>query len=136
MLEVVEGPIDPDEVASAVTGPGLGGVVTFTGRVRNQSLGKAVLRLEYEAYRPMAEKALAAIAAEIAERWPGTAIAIRHRVGTLEVGEVAVAIAVAAPHRDAAFAGCRHAIERLKADVPIWKREIFRDGSAWVGVGP
>ncbi len=136
MFQVVERPVAEDEVVAAVADPGLGGVVTFTGRVRDHSHGKDVVRLEYEAYRPMAEKVLREIGDEITARWPGTRVAILHRVGTLAIGEVAVAIAVAGAHRAEAFEGCRHAIERLKADVPIWKREIFRDGSTWVGLGP
>lgn len=136
MFRVVDRPIGIAEVEAAVAGPGRGGIVTFTGSVRADSHGKTVVRLDYEAYAPMAEKVLAAIGAEIAERWPGAVAAILHRVGVLEVGEHAVVIAVAAPHRAAAFEGCRHAIERLKADVPIWKREVFTDGSEWVGAGP
>ncbi len=136
MYEVREVPISTEEVLAAVHSDGTGAVVTFTGVVRAQSRGRAVLRLEYEAYVPMAEKVLRAIGDEIAERWPGARTAVLHRIGTLHPGEVAVAIAVAAPHRAEAFEGCRHAIERLKEDVPIWKREVFRDGSEWRGLGP
>jgi molybdopterin synthase catalytic subunit len=84
----------------------------------------------------MAEKVLASIGAEVAAKWPGTVLAISHRVGTLVPGELAVVIAAAAPHRAEAFRGCEHAIERLKADVPIWKKEVFEDGEVWVGLGP
>jgi molybdopterin synthase catalytic subunit len=84
----------------------------------------------------MAERAMAAIGQEIETRWAGSRAAIVHRVGTLLPGEAAVVIAVSSPHRAAAFEGCRHAIERLKADVPIWKKERFEDGEEWVGLGP
>ena len=131
-----ETPLSLDEVVAAVSGPGRGGVVTFTGAIRDQSQGRTVDHLEYEAYGPMAEAVLAKICAEVEARWPGARAAVTHRTGHLQVGEVAVAIAVAAPHRAEAFAGCRHMIERLKEDVPIWKREVFTDGSEWVGIGP
>ncbi len=136
MYQVRETPISTDEVLRAVTSDGVGGVVTFTGVVRARSRERTVVRLEYEAYVSMAEKVLRRIGEEIEARWTGTRVAILHRVGTLEPGEVAVAIAVAAPHRAEAFEGCRHAIERLKEDVPIWKREVFTDGSEWRGLGP
>lgn len=136
LFAVVDRPISVIEVLDAVGGDGFGGTVTFTGTVRDCSRGRDVAHLEYEAYVPMAERVLARIGDEIAEQWPGTRTAIVHRVGTLAVGETAVVIAVAAPHRAEAFEGCRHAIERLKEDVPIWKREVFADGSEWVGMGP
>lgn len=136
MLEVVDRPIDTAEVVRAVEHPGAGGIVTFTGTVRDHARGRTVLRLEYEAYVPMAERILSVIAGEIAERWPGTRTAILHRMGVLEPGENAVCIAVSAAHRAAAFEGCRHAIERLKEDAPIWKREVYEDGTEWVGLGP
>lgn len=133
---VTDSPLSLDAVVKAVSGPGQGGVVTFTGAVRDSTQGKAVVRLEYEAYTPMAEKKLAEIAAEAARQWPGARVAIHHRVGVLVPGELAVVIAASAPHRAEAFAACRHAIERLKADVPIWKKELFADGAVWVGLGP
>jgi molybdopterin synthase catalytic subunit len=136
MFRVVDRALSLDEVVGAVAGPGRGAVVTFTGAVRDQTRGEKVVRLEYEAYAPMAEKVLAQIGAEISERWPGSVAAIVHRTGTLVPGERAVVIAVASPHRAAAFEGCRHAIERLKADAPIWKREVFENGAVWVGLGP
>lgn len=135
-FDVVERAVTTQEVIDAVTGPAHGGLVTFTGVVRERSGGREVVRLEYEAYLPMAVKHLERIGAEIAKRWPDARTSIVHRIGALQVGEVAVAIAVAAPHRAEAFEACRHAIERLKEDVPIWKREVFADGSVWVGMGP
>ncbi|RKH36761.1 molybdenum cofactor biosynthesis protein MoaE, partial [Corallococcus llansteffanensis] len=107
-----------------------------SGAVRDQTKGRRVLRLEYEAYAPMAEAKLAEIGQEVATRWPGTRLAIMHRVGTLVPGELAVVIAASAAHRQEAFRGCEHAIERLKQDVPIWKKEFFEDGEVWVGLGP
>ena len=136
LFRVVDRPLSLDEVVKAVEGKGMGGVVTFTGSVRGETKGRRVLRLSYEAYVPMAERTLSQIAAEADEKWPGSRLAIVHRVGVLEPGELAVVIAAAAPHRDAAFAACRHAIERLKQSVPIWKKEHFEDGEVWVGMGP
>jgi molybdopterin synthase catalytic subunit len=94
-----------------------------------------VLRLEYEAYRPMAERALARIGEEVGAAH-GAALAVVHRVGVLVPGEAAVVIAAGAPHRTPAFRACEACLERLKREVPIWKREIFEDGSEWVGLGP
>jgi molybdopterin synthase catalytic subunit len=136
VFRVVDRPLVLDEVVQAVGGESYGGLVTFSGSVRNQTRGKRVLRLEYEAYAPMAEKKLAEIGQEAAAKWQGSRLAIVHRVGTLVPGELAVVIAAAAPHRAEAFDACRHAIERLKQDVPIWKKEFFEDGEVWVGLGP
>jgi MoaE-MoaD fusion protein len=131
-----EAPLQLEEVVQAVEAESRGGLVTFTGTVRSQTRGRAVRELSYEAYAGMAERAMAAIGQDIESRWPGTRVAIVHRVGTLRPGEAAVVIAVSAPHRAEAFEGCRLAIERLKADVPIWKKERFEDGEEWVGLGP
>jgi len=136
LFRVVDRPLRLEEVVEAVSSEALGGLVTFSGAVRNQTKGRRVVRLEYEAYPPMAEKKLAEIGAEVAAQWSGTRLAIVHRVGTLLPGELAVVIAAAAPHRKEAFRGCEHAIERLKQDVPIWKKEFFEDGEVWVGLGP
>lgn len=136
LFRVVDRPLRLEEVVEAVSGEAYGGLVTFSGSVRNMTKGRRVLRLEYEAYPPMAEKKLAEIGAEVAGQFNGTRLAIVHRVGTLKPGELAVVIAAAAPHRKEAFLGCEHAIERLKQDVPIWKKEFFEDGEVWVGLGP
>jgi len=136
LFRVVDRPLRLEEVVEAVAGEAHGGLVTFSGSVRNQTRGRRVVRLEYEAYPPMAEKKLAEIGAEVAERFGGTRLAIVHRTGTLRPGELAVVIAAAAPHRKEAFLGCEHAIERLKQDVPIWKKEFYEDGEVWVGLGP
>jgi molybdopterin synthase catalytic subunit len=132
---VVERPLALAEVVDAVGSPASGGLVTFTGVVRDATRGKRVLRLEYEAYPGMAERKLEEIGAEVAAEH-GAEVAIVHRVGVLAPGDAAVVIACAAPHRTAAFRACEACIERLKKDVPIWKREVFEDGSEWVGLGP
>jgi len=135
LFAVVERPLALAEVVEAVGGEGAGGVVTFTGLVRGETRGRRVLRLEYEAYRPMAERALARIGAEVGAAH-GAALAVVHRVGVLSPGEAAVVIAAAAGHRAPAFRACQECLERLKQDVPIWKREVYEDGSEWVGLGP
>jgi molybdopterin converting factor subunit 1 len=136
LYRVTDEPLDLDEVVRAVGGESQGGVVTFTGVVRRQSRGKTIVRLEYEAYRPMAERKLAEIGDGIAGEIAGCRVAIVHRVGKLVVGEAAVVIAASAPHRAQAFEACRAAIDRLKESVPIWKKEIADDGEEWVGLGP
>jgi len=134
-FRVVDRPLSLDEVVGAVSGPGRGGIVTFTGDVRGESHGKRVVRLEYEAYVPMAERKLAEIGRAVEEEH-GAAVAVVHRVGALQPGEAAVVIACAAAHRAPAFRACEAVIERLKKEAPIWKREVYGDGSAWVGLGP
>lgn len=127
-------PIDPEAPLRAVAGADCGAVVGFVGTVRATNHGKAVVRLEYEAYAEMALRIFEHIAAQARERWAAR-LAIHHRTGALEPGEISVAIAAAAPHRADAFDACRHAIEALKKDAPIWKRELYPDGSSWVGLG-
>ena len=127
--------IAPEAPLRAIVGPDCGAVATFVGTVRDSTRGRAVIALEYEAYESMALKQFALIEQEAQDRWPGCRVAIHHRTGRLLPGEISVAIAAAAPHRDDAFAACRHAIEALKADAPIWKRELYRDGASWVGMG-
>jgi molybdopterin synthase catalytic subunit len=135
LFRVVDRPLALAEVLEAVGGPGRGGAVTFTGTVRDETRGRRVLRLEYEAYVPMAERKLAEIGAEVG-RLHGAEVAIVHRIGALAPGDAAVVIACAAPHRTPAFRACEACIEALKKDVPIWKREVYEDGSEWVGLGP
>ena len=125
-------PLDVRAVAHQVVGAEHGGVVTFIGAVRNHHAGRAVLRLEYSAFGPMADAEFARIIGEAEARWPAR-VAAEHRVGTLEVGDVAVIVVAAAPHRDAAFDACRYVIEEIKRRVPIWKREHYADGTVgWV----
>lgn len=128
-------PLSPDAPVREVEGPDCGAVVTFVGTVRGTNHGKPVVALEYEAYDGMALKVFARIAQEAQAKWPGCRLAIHHRTGSLAPGELSVVIAAATPHRAHAFEACRYAIEALKADAPIWKRERYPDGSAWVGLG-
>ncbi|MCG0239192.1 MAG: molybdenum cofactor biosynthesis protein MoaE [Firmicutes bacterium] len=130
---MVAEPISPEAVAAKVADPTIGAVVTFIGTVREWTRGRQTIYLEYEAYPEMAVAQMERIAREIQEKWPGTRVAITHRVGRLQIGEASVVIAVGAPHRAEAFAACRHAIERLKQIVPIWKKEVWADGEEWVG---
>jgi molybdopterin synthase catalytic subunit len=133
---IMSSPLVLADVISAVEGPDRGGIVTFTGVVRRYGQKADVVRLEYEAYAEMAEQVLIDIADEIEREWSGTHVAIHHRVGALAVGESAVVIAVAAPHRAEAFDACRAAIDRLKRRAPIWKKEISETGEEWIGLGP
>ncbi|MBW2272725.1 MAG: molybdenum cofactor biosynthesis protein MoaE [Deltaproteobacteria bacterium] len=129
-------PLDPAEVTQRVAGPDAGGVVSFVGNVRDQARGRAIKYLEYEAYPEMAEREMQKIADEAATRWPGTRVAIAHRMGHLEIGEAAVVIVAASPHRAEAFEACRYAIDTLKRTVPIWKKEVATDGEYWVDERP
>ncbi|MEO8212464.1 MAG: molybdenum cofactor biosynthesis protein MoaE [Myxococcales bacterium] len=131
-IAVTEAPLQVSGVIDAVVGIDRGGLVTFTGLVRRQGKIPDVVRLEYEAYRTMAEKVLADIADEIEKEIGGARVAIHHRVGSLSVGEAAVVVAAAAPHRAEAFEACRAAIDRLKARAPIWKKEVGENGAAWI----
>jgi molybdopterin synthase catalytic subunit len=124
---------EPIDVASlAATTPGDGAACLFVGVVRNENGGRPVLRLEYEAYEEMAVRLMEEIAAETVARFPVTAVRLVHRLGRLEIGEASVAVAVSSPHRAEAFAACRFAIDTLKSKVPIWKKEFYADGSAWL----
>jgi molybdopterin synthase catalytic subunit len=116
--------------------PESGGIDVFIGTVRNATKGKAVLRLEFEAYEKMALAEMEKIAAQAIEKWPVQKLLIHHRTGVLAIGEVPVIIAVSAAHRDAAFDACRYVIDTLKQTVPIWKKEIFEDGEVWVAAHP
>ena len=133
---LTEGPIDVGRVVSRVSGPGMGGIVTFVGAVRNRARGREIRHLEYESYPEMAEREMERIVAQAAERWPGAKVAIAHRAGHLEIGDIAVVVAAAAPHRAEAFEACRFAIDTLKQTVPIWKKEVATDGEYWVEEHP
>ncbi len=113
-----------------------GGIVTFVGTVRNQTKGNEVIKLDFEAYEPMAISEMRKIAQQAVEKYTLNKIAIHHRIGSLTIGEVPVVIAVSAPHRKAAFAACEYCIDALKETVPIWKKEYFRDGEVWVSATP
>ncbi len=131
-----DGPIDVGKVVARVSGPGMGGIVSFIGAVRNRARGRDIRHLEYEAYPEMAEREMERIAGEAAERWPDARVAIAHRAGHLEIGEIAVVVVAAAPHRAEAFEACRYAIDTLKQCVPIWKKEVASDGEYWVDDRP
>ena len=135
-IAVLDRPLQLAEVVTAVEHAGAGGLATFTGNVRLHSRGKTVEYLDYEAYVPMAVKVMTTIADGIERDVEGSRVAIHHRIGRLTVGETAVVIAASAPHRAEAFEACRRAIEDLKKDVPIWKREVDVDGAEWIGQGP
>jgi len=126
-------PVDVPALEAAVADPSAGGAVTFVGTTRRDNAGRVVLRLEYEAYEPMALREMRKLAHEAGERFGIVRIAIQHRIGVVEIGEISVAIAVSAAHRAEAFEACRFAIDRLKEVVPIWKKEHFEGGEIWVG---
>ncbi|MGH8649716.1 MAG: molybdenum cofactor biosynthesis protein [Burkholderiales bacterium] len=137
LYRMTEEPLSEAAVADVVAHPEAGGVVVFSGVVRNETGGRRVKFLEYEAHAPMAEAKMREIGETVRARWAGVkAIAIAHRVGRLEIGEASVAVAVAAPHRAEAFAACRFAIDRLKERVPMWKKEFAADGEYWVDERP
>ena len=128
-------PLSADSVVAAVDDPGAGGIAVFSGVVRNETGGRPVKFLEYEAHTPMAEAKMREIGQNIRGRWPGVKrVAMLHRVGRLDIGESSVLIAVSAAHRGEAFEACRYAIDTLKATVPVWKKEHFEDGEVWVGL--
>jgi molybdopterin synthase catalytic subunit len=134
-IEITTEPLSERAVAQAVEHPGAGGVALFSGVVRDQTGGRRVKFLEYEAHAPMAVAKMREIASAIRERWPATArVALVHRIGRLEIGESSVLIAVSAAHRGDAFEACRYAIDTLKRTVPVWKKEHFEDGEVWVGL--
>lgn len=130
--QITDASLDPEALREAIADPASGAIATFVGVTRNSFAGKPVEHLEYEAYAPMAEQEMERIGMEIAGLWPAvTGVAIAHRVGRVEVGEASVAIAISAPHRSEALAACAHGIDRLKATLPVWKKEVFADGSIW-----
>ncbi len=126
-------PLSVDEALASVRRPGAGGLAVFVGVVRDESAGREVTRLEYSAYASMATREMERIAEEIEAEIPDVRVAAMHRIGSLDVGDAAVVCVASAPHRAEAFRACRELIDRIKARVPIWKREIGPDGAAWVG---
>jgi molybdopterin synthase catalytic subunit/molybdopterin converting factor small subunit len=134
-FRLVEGPLDLGAVIAEVEDERAGAIATFQGTVRRQSRGRQVIALEYEAYSGMAEKVMAEIAAGVTERYDLCDVAIAHRTGRCEVGEVSVAIAVSAPHRQDALSACREVIDELKERVPLWKKELYEGGEEWIGRG-
>lgn len=136
MFEIVHGPIDTAAVSAAVRDPRHGSVIVFEGVTRDHFDDRAVTRLEYEAYTPMAIAEMRRIGDEIAERWPGAKTAMVHRVGVVPLGEASIVIAVGTGHRAEGYEASRFAIDTLKERVPIWKKEIYDDGSAWKANAP
>jgi molybdopterin synthase catalytic subunit len=133
LIKVVEGPIDDLDLESLVRTDADGAVIVFRGVARRFSGDRDVVHLEYEAYPEMAEKTMRQIGEEILARWPVSRVAIVHRTGVLQIGQASVMIAIASPHRAEAFDASVYAIDRLKEIVPIWKKEVWSDGSQWLG---
>ncbi|MFM8487814.1 MAG: molybdenum cofactor biosynthesis protein MoaE [Bacteroidota bacterium] len=135
-IQIFDAPLDLAYCVRTVSDAGSGGIQVFIGNVRNQTAGKTVLRLEYEAYHSMALREMEKIANEAGRRWDITGVVVHHRTGILSAGETAVIVAVGAAHRHAAIDACRYIIDTLKATVPIWKKEVFEDGAVWVSAFP
>jgi molybdopterin synthase catalytic subunit len=133
LVAIRETALSLDEVVGHVSRPGAGAIATFVGIVRDNNEGRTVTRLDYSAYAAMAIREMAKIALEIEQEFAGTRVSAVHRVGQLAVGDTAVVCAASAPHRGDAFRACHELIDRIKARVPIWKREWGPDGPAWVG---
>jgi molybdopterin converting factor subunit 1 len=132
LFEVTTDPLDARRIEVAVSHKGAGAICTFTGIVRDNSRGRLVTYLEYEAYGEMAKAEMQKIADEIAGRWPEARVAMAHRTGRLEIGEASVVVSVSCPHRAEAIDACRWGIDRLKESVPIWKKEHADDGTYWI----
>jgi molybdopterin synthase catalytic subunit len=130
-------PLSLEQVYQLADDAANGAIVVMSGMVRNNTDGKAVIALDYQAYEPMALRVFQQIAAEIRQTWPDvTHVVIHHRTGKLQIGEISVLVAVGCPHRSEAFAACQYAIDTLKHNAPIWKKEIWQDGSSsWVSIG-
>jgi molybdopterin synthase catalytic subunit len=135
-IQISPTPLNIQACIDWIMSPESGGIDVFIGTVRNATKGKPVIRLEFEAYEPMAIAEMEKIIKKAAAQWPIQKTLIHHRTGILEVGEVPVIIAVSAAHRAAAFDACRYIIDTLKQTVPIWKKEIFEDGEVWVAAHP
>lgn len=133
---VTDIPLDAQSIIKQVEAPEAGAVNVFIGTVRNTTKGKKVLKLEFEAYEPMATKELAKIVKKAKNRWPILNVVVHHRTGILQIGEIPVVIAVSTPHRSAGFEACKFIIDTLKETVPIWKKEFFNDGEVWVAAHP
>jgi molybdopterin synthase catalytic subunit/molybdopterin converting factor small subunit len=134
-FRLTEEPIDPGAVIREVASPEAGGIATFIGTTRIHSRGRTVHYLDYEAYGEMAEQVMAEIAEELKRKHELCEVAITHRVGRVDIGELSVVIAVSAPHRAAALAACKEAIDTLKQTVPLWKKEVYEGGEEWIGQG-
>jgi molybdopterin synthase catalytic subunit len=133
LVVVTDDTLDPADFTEPVRRGSSGAVVTFLGTTRDENAGRVVTLLEYEGYRPMADKMLARVADEMAERWELGGVAIGHRLGRVDIGEISLVIAVSAAHRAAAFEAVAYAVDRIKQIVPIWKKEHFEGGEVWIG---
>jgi molybdopterin synthase catalytic subunit len=136
MITLSETALDVQQIIQAATRLKAGAINAFVGTVRDNAKGKEVLRLEYEAYEPMAIAEIKKIVDAASAKWPLQGYAISHRVGVLKPGEVAVVVAVSTPHRADSFAACEYIIDTLKATVPIWKKEVLEDGEEWISAHP
>ena len=133
MIVITHDELDTGQVVTEVGHPGAGATVTFVGTTRDNTAGRRVLFLEYEAYRPMADEQLARVADEMRDHWDLTGVSIHHRLGKLKIGEASLVVAVSSAHRKEAFEACHYSIDRIKQIVPIWKKEFFKGGEVWVG---
>ena len=133
MIEITRDELSAAAVESRVRHPGAGAIVVFVGTTRDNTAGRKVLALEYEAYRPMADQQLEKVAEEMCDRWDLTGVAIVHRLGRLEIGEASLVVAVSSAHRKEAFEACHFSVDRIKQIVPIWKKEFFEGGEVWIG---
>jgi molybdopterin synthase catalytic subunit len=136
MIAITDQPIDVDAAIAAAQSERAGAVNVFIGTVRNHAARRTVVRLEYEAYDKMALKKMEEVAAEARRRWPVEKVAVVHRKGVLQIGEVAVVIAVSTPHRRESFEACQYIIDTIKQVVPIWKKEVYENGETWVAAHP
>jgi molybdopterin synthase catalytic subunit len=134
-FRLTDQPIDPSSVVEEASDPRAGAVATFLGTTRVESRGRTVQHLDYEAYAGMAENVMAEIAASLKERYDLCEVAIHHRTGRVEIGDASVVIAVSARHRQDALAACKDAIDTLKEQVPLWKKEVYEGGEEWIGRG-
>ena len=134
MITITETQLDIQSFTDYVLGDENGAVNTFLGVTRNSTDGRAVVKLEYECYLPMAQKKLEEIKNEAVRKWEISSVAIGHRIGTLDIGETSLVVAVSGPHRAAVFEVCQYIVDRIKEIVPIWKKEIFEDGAIWVEI--
>ena len=135
-IKLLESALQIQDCLDFVASPSAGGIDIFVGTVRDNTKGRSVRHLEFEAYKPMAISEMQKIAQQAKAQWPIEKITIHHRIGNLKIGEIAVIIAVSTPHRKASFEACQFAIDTLKQTVPIWKKEIFEDGEVWVAAHP
>lgn len=134
-FRLTDRPIDVAAVIGEVSDPRAGGIATFVGTTRNESRGRTVHYLDYEAYGGMAESVMAELAETLIAKHDLCALAITHRTGRVDIGEASVVIAASAPHRAAALAACQEAIDTLKVTVPLWKKEVYEGGEEWIGRG-